>query len=246
MAWRPKASAPSARVNSATAGKYRPASPSRPAAPSPWRTSHGPGAIQQMWFTVFPKFWRTLILRIVLGRRGNPVRRGPARRLLLHRLVHAHQRQLAAGRRQSGRRLQLLLGNAFPPPCPDHGRKSHSGRHRRLLLPDQLHADRGGSGSRLFPCPVPPPEPAAVQRGLYHSRRCRGPGSFCRRLHGLGCQQQPLVGRRRGQVLHRRRQRVSHHLRHRHRGLLWRRLGLRACRPANTASFHRRSPACRR
>ncbi len=39
---------------------------------------------------------------------------------------------------------------------------------------------------------------------------------------------------------------VSHHLRHGHRGLLRRRLGLRACRRANMATLPPPSPACPR
>ena len=55
----------------------------------------------------------------------------------------------------------------------------------------------------------------------------KGAGPLRRHLHGLGRQQHRLVGRGRDQVLHGRRQRVPDHLRHRHRGLLLRRLQLR-------------------
>ena len=55
----------------------------------------------------------------------------------------------------------------------------------------------------------------------------KGAGPLRRHLHGLGREQHRLVGRGRDQVLHRRRRRVPDHLRHRHRGLLLRRLQLR-------------------
>lgn len=53
----------------------------------------------------------------------------------------------------------------------------------------------------LFPRPVSPPKPAALQIRLHDPRRRSRSGPFCGRLHGMGRQQQPLVGRRRNQVL---------------------------------------------
>ncbi len=55
----------------------------------------------------------------------------------------------------------------------------------------------------------------------------QGQGPLRRHLHGLGRQQQRLVGRGRDQVLHGRRHEVPDDLRHRHRGLLLRLLRLR-------------------
>ena len=86
----------------------------------------GPGAIQQMWFTILPKYWRVPHPAHLLGWRGNPIGRSPPWRFLLQRLVHAHQRHVAAGRRQPSRWAQLLLGNALPPPRQDHDREPHS------------------------------------------------------------------------------------------------------------------------
>ena len=72
------------------------------------------------------------------------------------------------------------------------------------------------------------------------------PGPLRRHLSRLGRQQQRLVGRGRDQVLPGRRRRVADDLRHRHRGLLRRRLELRASRRASTASTRRPSSGCRR
>ena len=130
----------------------------------------------------------------VLGQRRDAIGGGPAGRLLLHGLVRAGRHQVAAGCRQPGWRLQCVLGNALSPTRPDHNRKSDSRSDRRLFLPDQLHVDRSGNGARLFPCPVSPPEPAALQGSLHDPRRRPGAGPLCGCLYGLGCQQQSLVG----------------------------------------------------
>ena len=79
----------------------------------------------------------------------------------------------ATGRCPSARRCRITLEN-----IDDEGHDA--------LLPDQLHADRGARGRRLFPRPVPPRQPAALQGGLHHPRRRRGPGAVRRHLHGLG------------------------------------------------------------
>ena len=50
--------------------------------------------------------------------------------------------------------------------------------------------------------------PAALQIRLHHRRRRRGQGPVRRNLHGVGHQQQHLVGRGRDQVLHGRRRRL--------------------------------------
>ena len=98
-----------------------------------------------------------------------------------------------------------------------------------------------------------PPRPVAAQQS-----RCRtsevhtlldgvaGPGPLRRHLPRLGRQQHRLVGRRRDQVLPGRRRGVADDLRHRHRGLLRRRLELRASRRDSTASSRRRISGCRR
>ena len=59
----------------------------------------------------------------LLGRRGDAIDRDPARRFLRQRLVRALQHHLAPDRRQPGRRLQQLLGDAIPQARPDHDRK---------------------------------------------------------------------------------------------------------------------------
>ncbi|CAA9551561.1 MAG: FIG01197961: hypothetical protein, partial [uncultured Thermomicrobiales bacterium] len=165
---------------------------------------------------------------LLLGRGADAVGRDPTRRLLLLRLGGALQHRLLADRGQPGRRLQQLLGDALPGPRPDHPREPRPRPDPRLLLPDRLRADRGPGRPRLPPRPVPAQQPAPLQRGPHPARRRPRPGPLRRDLPRLGRQQHRLVGRGRDQVLPRRRRRLSYDLRHRHRGLLRRRLELRA------------------
>ena len=88
----------------------------------------GPGAIQHIWLTVHPTLVATAGAAHLLGRRGDALGRGAAGRLLLQWLVRALQRQLAAGGRQPGRRLQQLLGDALPQTRPHHHREPEPGR----------------------------------------------------------------------------------------------------------------------
>ena len=153
----------------------------RPAARrSRWPRSTGPGAIQHIWLTVHPTHWRRLVLRVLLGRRGDAVGRDAARRLLLQRLVRALQHQLAADRGQPGRRLQLLLGDAVPQARPDHAREPRAGRRSRgfyyqidYTLTD-VPDDRG-----LLPRPVAAQQSAALPgRSTRCSTACEGQGHY--------------------------------------------------------------------
>ena len=164
----------------------------------------------------------------VLGRRGDALGRDAAGRFLLLRLVRALQCQLDAGGGQPGGRVQLLLADAVPQGRAHHGREPVAGRHRVVLLLDRLRAEADRRRGGLFPRAVAAQQPAALWRGAHPARRGAGPGALRRHLHRLGREQQRLVGRRRGQVLPRWRPRLADHLRHRHRGLLRRRLELRA------------------
>jgi hypothetical protein len=67
----------------------------------------GPGAIQHIWMTVHPRFWRSLILRFYWDNEAEPS-------VLLQRLVCAKQYHFVAGGRESCGRNEFLLGNAFP------------------------------------------------------------------------------------------------------------------------------------
>ncbi|CAA9530691.1 MAG: FIG01197961: hypothetical protein, partial [uncultured Thermomicrobiales bacterium] len=167
-------------------------------------------------------------LALLLGRGGDAERRGPARRPVLQRLEPALQRRVVAGRGQPGRRLQLVLGAAVPPLGPDRAREPVPGPGPRLLLPDHLRPDPGARGPGVLPRPMAPFQSAAGRGGAYPAGRRPRPGSLRRHLPGLAGQPQRLVGRGRDQVLPGWRRRLADHLRHRHRGLLWRGLELRA------------------
>ena len=90
----------------------------------------------------------------------------------------------ATGRCRSASRARFTLENLRP------------GRPRDRLLPDQLHADRGAGGRRLFPRAVPACQSARLQGRLHHSRRRVGPRSLRRHLHGLGGRTTPAGGAR--------------------------------------------------
>ena len=95
----------------------------------------------------------------LLGRRGSAFRRGPARRFFRVRLGALRAGQLACRLRQSGPRVQLLLGDAVPQERAPHAREPRSGFGGDPLLADQLRADRSPRGRRLLPRPVPPRQP---------------------------------------------------------------------------------------
>ncbi len=230
----PEPDGPAARAGAWLEGAAPMSSSARRRRPS-WRTSTGPGAIQSMWFGG-SIMTRDFILRIYWEGAGAALGRDAAHRLLRHAVqlpepgtpdpgAH-HPDQFAAGGGQPQPCSQLLLGDAVPPARQDHDREPPPDAQRRLLLPGQLLPDRRARTGRLLPCPVPPHQSAALPAALHDPRRRPGPRPLRRHLHGHQHQQQRLVGRRRDQVLHRRRRRISDHLRHRHRGLLRRRLQL--------------------
>ena len=113
-----------------------------------WRTSHGPGAIQQIWMTVTADRLAAAGPAHVLGRRGHAVRRGADRRLLLQRLVRALQHHLAAGRRQPGRRFNCYFEMPFR-------------RHARItvenLSPDEVRGFYYQINYTLTGCPTTAP-----------------------------------------------------------------------------------------
>ena len=174
----------------------------------------------------------------VLGWRGNPLGRNPDRRFLLPTAGACAAMSARCRCGQSGRRLQLLLGDAVSQAAPASRSKiSRRTRSRRFYyqidytlteIPDDaayLHAQWRRSN------------PLPYRRGAHPARRRAGAGPLRRHLYRLGREQQRLVGRRRDQVLPRRRPRLADHLRHRHRGLFRRRLEFRASARASTASF---------
>ena len=229
------------------AGRSRPASTSPATRPSRWPRSTGPGAIQHIWLTVASA--RT-------GAGSCCASTGTARRRRRSRCRSATSSatagasaatsarcrsrstrpaaSTATGRCRSASRARITIENLGPD--DDHG----------LLLPDRLHADRRAGRSRLLPRAVAAQQPAALPGGPHAARRRQRPGPLRRHLPRLGRQQQRLVGRGRDQVLPGRRRRVPDDLRHRHRGLLRRRLELRAPAGRVRRLLHARSSACRR
>ena len=134
--------------------------------------------------------------------------------------------ELARRLRQSGTRVQLLLGDAVPIGRAAHARESRSGFGGDSLLADQLCVDGSSRGRRLFPRAVSSRQSAALQAGLRDLGRGQRPRPLRRNLRRLGRQQLRLVGRGGNQVLSRRR-RISDHLRHGHGGLFLRGLQFR-------------------
>ena len=130
----------------------------------------GEGAIQQIWMT--PTGQLALYdPTYLLGRRSR--RRRSKRRSATSSPaagVSTAQISLARDLRESGQRIQLLLGDAVPEACTHHGRK-YRRRRDDALLPGELHAHGRSEGRRVLSCPVPPRESAAVQVGLHHPRR---------------------------------------------------------------------------
>ena len=133
----------------------------------------GPGAIQHIWLTVHPDFWRRLVLRIYWDGEATPSVEAPIGDFFCNGWGERCNVTSLPVCRQPGRRLQLLLGDALPQARAHHRREPVAGRGPRLLLPDQLHADRGAGGLGLFPRPVAAQQPAALQAGAHVARRRR-------------------------------------------------------------------------
>ena len=187
----------------------------------------GPGAIQQIWCVVSNVRWRNLILRIYWDDQEQPSVECPLGDFFAMGWNRFAQVSSLAVCVNPGRAFNCYWEMPFRKRARITLENRDPGRAGHPLLPDQLHADRGARGRGLLPRAVPAHEPAALQAGLHHPRRRDGAGPVRRHLHGLGRQQRRLVGRGRDQVLHGRRRRVPDDLRHRHRGLLLRRLQLR-------------------
>ena len=112
----------------------------------------------------------------LLGRPGPSVCRDAARRFLCLRLGALCAGEFARRLRQSGPGLQLLLGDAVPPPRADHAREPGSRVGGGHLLADQLRPDRRSGGRRLFSRAVSPRQSAAVQAGSTSCSTARAVG----------------------------------------------------------------------
>ena len=107
----------------------------------------GPGAIQHIWLTVHPRALAVADLALLLGRRAHALSRSAAGGFLLLWLGRALPGEFAAGRRQPGGRVQLLLGDALPTSRPHHpGEPQPRTRWTAFYYQIDLRADR--------PCPT--------------------------------------------------------------------------------------------
>ena len=206
----------------------------------------GPGAIQHIWLTVHPDFWRKLVLRIYWDDEETPSVETPLGDFFCMGWGERANVHLAAGVREPGRRLQQLLGDALPQARPHHGREPVAGRACAASITRSLHADRGAGRSGVLPRPVAAQQPAALQAGPHPARRRAGPGPLRRHLHRLGRQQQRLVGRGRDQVLHGRRHATGRPSAAPAPRTTSAAPGISSSRRASTASSPRPTPACRR
>ena len=82
----------------------------------------GQGAIQQIWMTP-TGLWRNSILRFYWDDQAVPCRM-PGRRFLCMRMEQVRASLIARGMRESGQRVQLLLGNAV-----SKARSRHADQH---------------------------------------------------------------------------------------------------------------------
>jgi hypothetical protein len=161
----------------------------------------------------------------LLGRPGAALGRVPGRRLLRLRLGRVRAGLVAGGVRQPGsafncywempfrKRCRITMTNIADEPMTLYYQINYT----LTDVPEDAPTSTPSSAASTR-CPT--------RRSTRSSTACRG-RALRRHLHGLGRQQQRLVGRGRDQVLPGRRRRVPHHLRHRHRGLLLRLVQLR-------------------
>ena len=153
----------------------------------------GSGAIQQIWITPAKVAWRDLILRIYWDDQSQPSVEAPLGDFFACGWGRYAQVSSLAVCVNPGRafncywempfrkRARLTLENRDPEAACGH------------LLADQLRADRGSRGRRLFPCPVPPHEPTALQ-GRLHVLEGVAAAATTSALIRVGRQQLPAGG----------------------------------------------------
>ena len=162
---------------------------------------------------------------LLLGRRGDAVRRGARRRLLRRRPRPQPEPGLPPDREfLGGPRPELLLAHALPLVVPGHRDQRGERARRRVLLLHRLPRARRPQARRpLLPRPVPPGIPLRGGPELSPPRR-RGKRPFRRLEPERPPEGHGLVGRGRRHDLHRRRDGALAP-RHGLGGLLFRRLG---------------------
>ena len=216
------------------------------ARPSSWPSIDGAGRITHIWITTHADNWRTLVLRAYWDGADEPAVEVPYGDFFCSGWGRVRPGELAADRGEPARRVQLLLADAVPRPV--RGSPSRTPPTSPVTVYYQVTYEIGGGPlrRRLPARAVAPQQPARVARPAHDPGGHRGTGALRRHLPRLGRQLQRLVGRGRDQVLPRRRHRLPDDLRHRHRGLLRRRLELRRARAGGTPSSPPRTSACRR
>ncbi len=187
----------------------------------------GQGLIQHIWITVHPNAYRDCVLRMYWDGETTPSVEVP----LGDFFANGH------GQRYNVNSLAVAVNpsggfNSYWP-MPFHKSCRITVENQRDEAIDgffyQITYALGAVAGRpgFVPRPVAHRHDHARVPGARPARRRQGQRPVRRHVHGLGAVLGRLVGRGRDQVLHRRRRRVSHHLRHRHGGLLLRRVGLR-------------------
>ena len=226
--WPPRVRAPSPPGSWARAGRFRPPStlPAKKPSLSPISRDRAPSSTSGS--PSIPATGARLVWRIVLGRRGDTVRRNAARAIssatagasaATSPRCPSRSTPLAGstaiGRCRFGRAARITVENLSPDPVPA---LYYQIDYTLTDVPDDC-AYFTPSGGAVTPC--------RITRSTLSSTACRA-GPVRRHLPRLGRQQHRLVGRRGDQVLPGWRQRLADHLRHRYGGLLRRRLELRA------------------
>ena len=143
------------------------------------------------------------------------------------------------------RGLELLLGDALPQALPDHAGKPPPRRRWPCYYQINYTLTDVPDDAAYFHAQFRRVNPLPYKQVYTILDGVKGTGHYVGTVMGVGRQQQRLVGRGRDQVLPRRRRRIPHHLRHRHRGLLRRRLRLGRGRQVRRPT-PRRSSACTR
>ena len=190
----------------------------------------GPGRITHIWLTTHPDHWRCLLLRARWDGAEAARGRGAGRRLLRPGMGPVRPALVVDGRGQPARRVQLLLADAVP-----RGRAPHAhqpvGIPDRRLLPGDLRDRRRRVGERLPARALAAVQPGGGGRCTRSSTGCAGMGQYVGTYLAWGSNSRGWWGEGEMKFYLDGDAGLPDDLRHRHRGLLRRRLELRRARP---------------
>ena len=148
----------------------------------------GPGAIQHIWITVAPQWWRSLVLRVYWDDEETPSIETPLGDFFCNGWsVRCNITSLPVAVNPAGgfncywempfrKHARITVENLAPD------------ADRRLLLPDHLYPDRRPGRRGLFSRPVAAQQSAALHGGPYPAGRRQGPGALRRHVHRVGRQ----------------------------------------------------------